>query len=110
MNTISATLVRSDNSRSNGGISFVTSGAAALYKLDTPIKIGTSYRSKRKVPKERTTRYVWVSTSSVMGEIETYAFAAYSSGKVFDWSELEGSQRGTSNHMKVLAGMGITVR
>jgi hypothetical protein len=109
MNTISATLVRSDNSRSNGGISFVTPGAAALYKLDTPIKIGTSYRSKRKVPKERTTRYVWVSTSSVMGEIETYAFAAYSSGKVFG-SELEGSQRGTSNHMKVLADMGITVR
>ena len=109
MNTITATLVRADDSRSSG-VSFVQHGGAALYKLDTPIKIGTSYRSKRKVPKERTTRYVYVSTSSVMGEIETYAFAAYSSGKVFDWSELEGSQRGTSNHMKVLADMGITVR
>jgi hypothetical protein len=108
MNTISATLVKLITDRQ--GNSFASPGVARLIRLDTPFPIGTSYRSKRKVAKERTTRYIFISTSCVMGEVETYAFPAYSNGKVFDFCELPGSMKGTSDHSEVLSAMGIEVK
>ena len=106
MNAILATQIKLITDRK--GSSFAQPGKAQLLKLAEPLPIGISYRSRSK-RKERTTRYIYVSTSTVMGEVETYVFACYSSGRIFDYSELYGSMKGTSDHNKVLAAMGIEV-
>jgi dTDP-D-glucose 4,6-dehydratase len=72
--------------------SFTTLGNAGTYRMTEPLAF-EKYNRKTNEYEKRTTRYVWVSTSCVMGEWETYIFPAYSNGKVHDWSEMSGSRR-----------------
>lgn len=115
MNTILATLVKftsaaDRNAKSSGGFGGVTSGNARLVRCETPFPF-EKYDSRRGEYVTRTTRYIWVSTSCVMGEWETYAFPAYSNGKVHSWFELPGSQRHDFDmadpHDVVLGEMGV---
>ena len=114
MNAILATLVKftsasERNAKANRSYGGTVLGASCLVKLATPVPFGRN----RKKDKERTTRYIWVSTSCVMGQWETYAFPAYSNGKVHDWCEMYGSQRHDADasdmHAVVLGEMGITM-
>lgn len=55
------------------------------------------------------TYYVLVSANTVLGEPETYIFAADERGKVLSWAELVGSQRGTLDHEVALRAAGYEV-
>ena len=75
-------------------------GHAALYKLSDSVK----YDNKK------TTKYVICSTANAMySGIETYIFPSNKSGKVMEWLELDGSQRGTSSHEEVLENAGYQI-
>jgi hypothetical protein len=116
MMTILATLVQftsaADRNAKRGDGYGTVLGDSCLVKLAEPVKFGGSYRHGKKT-KERTTRYIWVSTSCVGGEWETYAFPAYSNGKVHCWREMYGSQRHDADmsdpHAVVLGEMNIAV-
>jgi hypothetical protein len=75
-------------------------GTVNLYKLSPPIKDdeGKEYE------------YVVCSTVNAMfSGIETFIFPSDDQGVVLSWGELEGSQRGTTSHKKVLADAGYTL-
>lgn len=74
-------------------------GIAKLYKLSHP-----AYYDDGKE-----TNYVIVSAISNAWAYETYIFPADEQGAVLSWGELEGSERGTDNHVHVLANAGYTV-
>lgn len=44
------------------------------------------------------------------GQPETYIFGADENGKVLDWGELDGSQRGTTDHALVLGFAGYEIQ
>jgi hypothetical protein len=91
----SSTYVREVEGRDRSD-SFVQLGRAAIYKLSEPL----SFRE------DRSCTHVFVSSTTVMGVPETYAFPADESGKVLDWGELDGSQKGDVSHEQVLSDMG----
>ena len=90
-----ATLVKEHPSRQRNIV--VTPGPAALYRLSEPLTC---------MWLDKPFEYVFVSTSTVMGTPETYAFAADEAGDCLSWSELDGSQKGEATHAQVLAEMG----
>lgn len=57
--------------------------------------------------------YEYVVVSAVMvpygGGPETYIFRADAQGNVLDWSELEGSLRGSLDHAEALRGAGYGI-
>ncbi|MCD5310901.1 hypothetical protein [Kineosporia babensis] len=70
-----------------------------LYRLDPPIEAAGSKR-----------RYVIVSGVNVpFSGDETYIFPADESGKIVDFTELDGSFRGAIDHERALAGAGYEV-
>lgn len=69
----------------------VNTGKAAVYRLEPPLG---------------DIKYVFVSTATVLGRLETYAFASDEKGEVSNWCELEGSMKGDYSHEDVLAAMG----
>lgn len=72
-------------------------GHAALYELSDKVKYDD----------DKETRYVICSTANAMfSDIETYIFPADKDGKILDWVELDGSERGTSSHKTVLKNAG----
>ena len=74
-------------------------GEQRLYKLDPPLN-DDGYMI----------HWVVVSAADVpFSGPETYIFPADFTGKVTDWSELPGSQRGEVSHADALADMGYTV-
>lgn len=74
-----------------------------LYKVIPPINYG--YGSYTKV-----TEHIVVSAVNAFGQgNETYIFPADDQGNVLDWGELEGSQKGTLSHQKVLTDLGYTL-
>ena len=76
-------------------------GHAALYKLSNKVTYDD----------DKTTRFVVCSTANVMFTgMETYMFPADKLGKVLDWLELEGSQRGVVSHEDVLNNIGYTIK
>lgn len=79
---------------------FVSLGRAAIYKLSEPF----AFRE------DRSCTHVFVSSTTVMGTPETYAFPSDEDGKVLDWLELDGSQKGAVTHEVVLRDMGFPVR
>jgi hypothetical protein len=78
-------------------------GQAQVYELSERISFLDDKGHKR------WTTLVWLSTSSAIGEVETYAFPCTKVGKVRSWSELQGSERGTASHTKVLGNMGFVL-
>jgi len=75
-------------------------GKQKLYKLSVPIE----YEEKQ------TTNYIVVSAANVMfSGIETYIFPSDKNGDILDWTELDGSKKGTISHEKVLIGAGYTI-
>lgn len=111
MNAIQATIVKftsAEERNAKRGAGFGDLGASVLVKLATPVAFSTKRKNDSK---KRTTRYIWVSTAEVGGEWETYAFPAYSNGKVHCWQEMYGSQRhdafASDMHAVVLGEMGI---
>jgi hypothetical protein len=83
-------------------------GLAATYRLSVPVSFHV-YDKRTGDYVIRKARYVWVSTAQVLGEWETYAFPAYSSGKVVNWGELPGSMKDTRDHHEVLERMGYDI-
>jgi hypothetical protein len=76
-------------------------GHAALYELSPVMEDSYSNKSYR---------YVICSTASVAYTgVETYIFPAYKNGKIKDWSELDGSERGVSSHEEVLRNIGYKI-
>lgn len=96
-----ATLVKEHPDRSTRNDSCVQFGRAALYKLSEPYRY-----DDEKPPCE----FMFVSSSTVMGEPETYAFAAKEDGDCLSWSELPGSEKGDASHAQVLRNMGYVLR
>lgn len=82
-------------------------GYAALYELSEPV----TYESMD--GEEFTTDFVVVSAVSVFDVVypvsETFAFPAMQTGKVINYLELEGSERGTCSHKTVLENMGYSL-
>lgn len=97
-----ATLVKTQD-RTARNDSTVRFGDAALYKLSEPYE-WAGYDEEKK-----TCEFMFVSTSCVMGEWETYAFAAKEDGDCISWSELPGSEKGTREHAPVLQNMGYEI-
>jgi hypothetical protein len=93
--TVVSTLARESNSLK------VKLGLKSLIKLDAPFKINDD---------GDTTLYVVISTVTVFGVVETFAFPANSDGMVTSYIELEGSMKGTGDHEEVISAMGITIR
>lgn len=73
-----------------------------LYKLDKSLK----YEDYSTTNKFRRTKYVISSTASVLGELETYLFAANSRGEVVCWCELNGI-KGVADHKKLMKETGM---
>lgn len=117
MNPILATLVKftsaADRMAQRGNNGFGALGDSCLVRVNVPVSFD-AYDRKRNEYRTRTTRYIWVSTSCVGGQWETYAFPAYSNGKVHSWSEMSGSQRhdfdASDMHAVVLGEMDILVK
>ena len=86
-------------------------GDARLYRLDPPIKY-KEYdwdNDDNEVVTEHVAEYVVVSAVHNAFAHETYIFPADRKGNIEKWGELEGSQRGTTSHAKVLANAGYKV-
>lgn len=86
-------------------------GHAALFKLSPPLE---STQWDLDTDKEVTLKHEYVVLSSVAaafdhGNSETFIFPADTKGKVTDWGELPGSQRGTMNHNYILHSKGYQV-
>ncbi len=75
-----------------------------LYQLTPPIEIKGD-----KGEATVTIDYVVCSTSFFFG-LETYIFHADSQGNIMNLCELQGSQKGTSNHKQVFSDIGYEVR
>ena len=76
-------------------------GDAKLYKVSPWIKYGD----------RRETNYVVVSrVDAFYSGLETYIFPSDEKGKVLDWGELDGSQRGNVSHEDVLKSAGFIVK
>lgn len=73
---------------------YVRFGKAAVYRLE---------------PAMGEIEHVFLSTSTVMGTPETYAFASDEKGQVSDWCELPCSMKGDVTHEEVLLNMGYEV-
>ena len=72
-------------------------GTAMLYEVNPPMK---DYEGKKH-------KYVICSTVDAMFTgIETLIFPADKEGKLISWSELDGSERGTISHERVLQNAG----
>lgn len=69
-------------------------GKAAVYRLEPPL--GDIH-------------YVYISTATIRGEPETYAFRSDDKGEVSDWCELGGSAKGDYTHADVLGFMGYSL-
>ena len=79
-------------------------GHAAFYRMVPPIT-GEDYDGGK-----FSHEFVIVSAADVMfSGPETYIFPATKEGKVADWGELDGSQRGTLRHGAVLEDLGYTI-
>jgi hypothetical protein len=72
-------------------------GEAAVYHLSEPVKDAEGNE----------TQYVWVSTSTVRGKVETYIFPCDEKGDTFSMIEMQGSEQGVSSHRRVLSGLGF---
>ena len=84
-------------------------GEAKLYKLSEPVKYTGGYGDERK---KRQTKFVVVSSISAApdhGGSETFIFPADATGKVQDWGELTGSDRGNVTHKHVLSSLGFNL-
>jgi hypothetical protein len=108
-----ATLVAFTPASERRSDSFRQSGNAACFKLAVPAKFH-GFNKRTGEYEERTTRYVWISTSCIMGQWETYAFPAYSNGKVHCWHEMYASMRHDADEFadpiaEVLKGLGYAV-
>lgn len=80
-----------DIEREGDDFGYVRPGKAAVYRLEPPLG---------------DIEFVFVSTSTVLGAPETYAFHCDENGKVDDYGELEGSAKGVHSHADVLGFMG----
>lgn len=87
-------------------------GSATLYRLDPPM----SYPSNEWdaeiddfKEEEEKAEYVAVSTSSFFG-LETYIFHTDEHGVPKHWTELPGSEKGTSSHACVLGNAGYEIK
>ncbi len=69
-------------------------GIAAVYELTPPYGRHT---------------HVVASSVSVLGMPECYLFPSDETGKILDYDELSGSQRGTVDHALVLGALGYEV-
>lgn len=82
-------------------------GQASLYKLSTPI---AQTRYTEVGEEEIFHEYVVVSKANVpFSGPETYIFPADKFGEVVNWSELDGSMRGSYSHEDVLREAGYEV-
>ena len=75
-------------------------GSAHLWKLSRPVRYPRFLMDDES---PQSTEYVVTSAVHAMftGN-ETYAFPADENGKVLDWGELRGSERGTMDHQRVI--------
>ena len=75
-------------------------GDAKLYKVSPKVRY-----------KKTTTDHVVVSrVDAFYSGFETYIFPSDEKGKVLDWGELDGSQRGNVSHEDVLKSAGFIVK
>lgn len=71
----------------------------SVYKVTPPIK------KERKV-----FHYVVASAANIpFSGTETYLFGATKNGKIIDWGELPGSQRGTLSHHRAFESIGYSI-
>ncbi len=80
-------------------------GEARLYRVDPPLKVDPWDDES-----SETTEYVISSASSVLGAPETYIFAADSEGKVTNWGELNGSEKGFLDCDRAIRGAGYDLQ
>ncbi len=83
-------------------------GDARLYKVNPPMK----YLEDDKIDdsKETKTSYVVISaTVAMFSGAETYIFSADKNGDITEWSEMEGSYRGSLDHAKALRNAGYKI-
>lgn len=79
------------------GSHVVAPGPCAVYELSEPLSW-----DRERPPAS----YVFVSTSTILGAPETYAFPCEPDGTVISWTELDGSAKGDVSHAAVLREMG----
>jgi hypothetical protein len=83
----------------HGQVNPTHAGNQRLFRLDPPMKNwdGSDHE------------WVVCSAASVLGTPEVYVFSANESGEIRNWSELDGSQRGTLDHKAPLRDLGYQV-
>lgn len=82
-------------------------GEARLYRVTPPVEYDQPYDDED--PPAKKTNYVVVSSvNALLTGPETYIFPANEDGEVASWGELDGSQRGTLDHVSVLTDAGYT--
>lgn len=79
-------------------------GDARLYALSEPIK-WEHYNDVGEL-EQRIATHVIVSAAVTYSGPETYIFPAMDDGKILNWSELSGSERGILDHVAVLRNAG----
>lgn len=89
-----ATKIRNLSSAGHAIPGMTANHAKQLYRLDPPLEGH---------------EYVVVSAATVLGEPETYIFAADPDGTITDWVELDGSFKGALDHEAALRGAGYEV-
>lgn len=82
-------------------------GHAALYEVNPPMSASVWDRSTEKL-KNKKSKYVVASavTAPDHGEAETFLFLSNDKGEVKDWTELDGSDRGTKVHSVIFKNIG----
>lgn len=83
-------------------------GDARLFQLSEPVTYDYDYDTKQN---SKSTEFVVVSAVVAMfSGPETYIFPADETGEVLNWSELDGSYRGSLDHTAALEGAGYQVQ
>lgn len=79
-------------------------GDANLYELSEEVEYGDDDDNMEK------TKFVIVSAANAAySGPETYIFAADAEGTILDWTEMQGSFRGSFNHAVALTGLGFKI-
>ncbi len=81
-------------------------GDQRLYRLSDPLRKSFFDESDSEIGAQE---FVIVSAATVLGEPETYIFAASEDGAVTNWGELPGSFKGALDHEEALRGAGYVV-
>ena len=82
-------------------------GDARLFKCDPPIAYDFDWETDK--PTKKSDHVVVSAVNAMITGPETYIFPADEEGDILNWSELDGSFRGSFDHEQALRNAGYTV-